>query len=194
MGCKWREPWVSAAASQSGLPVSLFPGVSPDQRWAGCRGHLGTRKGDAGQEVWVWGASTHFGGFLGSLQWRQRLPRTSRGAPSSGGQGSSPVCTQAPKAKGTAGRDGNCPVWVWSGPSGGLGAASGGSVLPSPAPVPGPAGPLSLTQPTHGGRSAVSAPDSHGRSRHIPSRLECRLESLLPFSKLTRCPFYGSLP
>lgn len=68
----------------------------------------------AGEGDRAWEVSTHSGAFICSLQWRWPRRRTSLGAPSSGGRGSSLVCTWALKAKGTAGHDGNAPCGVCS--------------------------------------------------------------------------------
>lgn len=112
MGCKRLEPRVSAPVTQTPtfLAVLLFPGTS-SRAVRRLRGLFVDKKGDDEKEIWVCGVNTHFGDFIDSLQWRRQQRRTSHGAPSSGGRGSSPVCTRALKAKGTAGHDGNCPVW-----------------------------------------------------------------------------------
>lgn len=114
------EPWVPAPGTQT-PPSQLsccFWGP-PRARRGVCAGALWTGKGVKGRRS-GFGEEHSLWWFVGSLPWRQRLRRTSHGAPSSGGRGSSPVCTRALKAKGTAGHDGNCPAWRWSAPLGGL--------------------------------------------------------------------------
>lgn len=155
--------------------------------------------------------STHSGGFFDSLRWQWQQRRTSHGAPSSGGRGSSPVCTRALKAKGTAGHDGNCALWGLSAlttaaavrchPWGGLCVGSGDAFLLTLFPPPGTCTPPSPTQLLiHRGTFAWSL---HGTFQSCPcclltkTRNNC-LDSFFFFasffSAYSNVRSYGNLP